>query len=76
MSAYIYDGFLYSEPKRNEPVCAPAANPLPENKMSSDTGDAGRDGYSVLSRANRDNGLRPSIGGHRTHPGPNMAQEQ
>lgn len=76
MSAYIYDGFIYSEPKRNEPVSVPAANPLPENKMSSDTGDAGRDGYTVFSRADRASGLRPSIGGHRTHPGPNMSQEQ
>lgn len=66
----------YGEPKRNEPVCAPAANPLPENKMSSDTGDAGRDGYTVFSRAGRESGVRPLIGGHRTHPGPNMAQEQ
>lgn len=67
---------FYSEPKRNEPVCVPAANPLPDNAKSSDTGDAGRDGYTVLSRASRLSGLRPSTGGHRTYPGPNMSQEQ
>lgn len=75
MPLYPYEGF-YGEPKRNEPVAVPAANPLPDNAKSSDTGDAGRDGYSVLSRADRNSGVRSPIGGHRTHPGPNMTQEQ
>lgn len=76
MPLYPYEGF-YGEPKRNEPVKVRPANPLPENKLSSDTGDAGRDGYSVLSRASRESGLRPlSEGGVPVCQGPRMSQEQ
>lgn len=75
LRVYPYQG-VYGEPRRNEPVHVPAANPLPENKMSSNTGDAGRDGYTVMSRADRYTGLRPSIEGTPDCQGPNMAQEQ
>jgi len=44
--------------RRNQPMDAPAANPLPENAKQADCGDAGRDGYTVLSRANRATGER------------------
>jgi hypothetical protein len=44
------------------------ANPLPDNKMSNDTGDAAKDGYTVLSRASRYSGVRPSIGKKDEYP--------
>ena len=75
LRVYPYQG-IYGEPRRNEPVRIRPANPLPENKMSSDTGNAGRDGYTVFSRASRETGLRPSIEGSPDCQGPNMAQEQ
>lgn len=37
-------------------------NPLPENAKTLDTGDAGKDGYSVLSRARGNSSYRPRIG--------------
>lgn len=46
----------YDDP--NCPVDAKALNPLPENAKTADTGNAGRDGYTVLSRANRYDGER------------------
>ncbi len=63
-------------PTRNEPECSPARNPLPPNKMQADTGNAGLDGYSVLSRADRITGRRPSINAVPDPLGPNLAQEQ
>ncbi len=60
---YFPYGGAYPTPRRNEPVEVPPVNPLPENAMSNDTGDAGRDGYSVLSRASRWSGERPPAGG-------------
>jgi galactose mutarotase-like enzyme len=56
--------------RRNRPVVLQQANPLPENKMSSDRGDAGLDGYTVKSRANRITGERPSIDGRPVYGGP------
>lgn len=47
----------------------PAKNPKPEAPMSLDTGNAGLDGYSVLSRASRRSGVRPAIGGEPDHGG-------
>ena len=70
-----YSGY-YPEPKRNEPVCVKPVNPLPDNKMSNNTGDAGQDGYSVLSRANRYDGRRPLIGGRTEVETPNLALEE
>lgn len=67
MALWPYSG-LYPEAKRNEPVEVPPVNPLPDNAMSMDTGDAGLDGYSVLSRASRYTGLRPLAGGAEPCP--------
>jgi hypothetical protein len=52
----IYDRFGFT--RRNELMEAPPRNPLPENAMSADCGDAGRDGYTVVSRASRITGER------------------
>jgi hypothetical protein len=79
MSRFQPYGGLYppfGEAPRNQPVDVPACNPLPPNKMSDDTGNAGADGYSVLSQANPRTGVRPSIDGIPQYEGPNMAQEQ
>lgn len=46
---------------RNVPCKADALNP-DKKTMTSATGDAGRDGYSVLSRADRETGARPPVG--------------
>jgi len=76
MALWPYSG-LYPEPKRNEPVEAKPVNPLPENAMSMDTGDAGLDGFSVLSRASRYTGLRPTAGGPEPAPDfPRLTEEQ
>lgn len=69
-------GFPFGEAKRNQPVDLQPANPLPSNKMSSNSGDAGLDGYSVLSRADRRTGLRPATGGTPDYWGPHQDQEQ
>lgn len=65
MPFYPYGGLYpsFGEEPRNQPVDLRPCNPLPENKMTSDTGDAGLDGYTVLSRADRFSGRRPSING-------------
>jgi hypothetical protein len=48
---------------RNTPEKVRTANPLPENDKVSATGDAGRDGYTCLARADRATGVRPPAGG-------------
>jgi hypothetical protein len=48
---------------RNVPEKLPDPRPLPENRKVAATGDAGRDGYSCLSRADRQTGIRPPAGG-------------
>jgi hypothetical protein len=48
---------------RNVPERVRPANPLPQNDMTAATGDAGRDGYTCLSRADRSTGVRPPAGG-------------
>lgn len=52
----LYDPIGY--PRRNGLVDAPAKNPEPENAKIADCGDAGRDGYTVTSRASRFTGER------------------
>lgn len=74
MGAFM--GFPFGEAKRNQPVDLKPANPLPPNAKRSDSGNAGLDGYTVLSRASRETGVRPAIGGHPDYWGPNEAQEQ
>lgn len=70
-------GFPFGEAKRNQPVDLKPCNPLPQNKMSSNSGNAGRDGYSVLSRADRNTDQRPAIGDpHPDYWGPRQTEEQ
>lgn len=66
----LYDDFGYAS--RNDPMNVPAKNPLPDNAMSNDTGNAGADGYTVLSRASRYSGERPPIQGEPVYDGPRM----
>lgn len=64
-SVYPFGG-IYSpigEAPRNQPVEIEEVNPLGPAKLANNTGDAGRDGYTVLSRANRYNRERPMING-------------
>jgi hypothetical protein len=51
-------GRLRNVPEKIRPV-----NPLPQNEMTNATGDAGCDGYTTLSRADRETGVRPPAGG-------------
>jgi hypothetical protein len=53
---------------QNETCDLPAKNPQPQNAMSNDTGNAGLDGYSCLSRASRRTGVRPAIGVESEYP--------
>lgn len=69
----IYDTF--GEARRNQPVEIPAVNPIEDNAMSNDTGNAGCDGYTVLSRASRYSGQRPMIDGTPQYEGPRMSEE-
>ena len=69
----LYDRIGYA--RRNEPVAIPECNPLPENKLSSDTGNAGADGYTVLSRASRYSGERPFVEGEPVYEGPQMSED-
>lgn len=64
-----YSTFFPLSPREETPVM-PDKNPLPPNDMSADTGNAGLDGYSVLSRASRHSGERPAIGGVSEYPFP------
>jgi len=54
---------MFGSSKRNVPVRLEPVNPLPENAKSSDTGNAGADGYTCLSTADRQTGRRPDVGG-------------
>ena len=74
MGAFM--GFPFGEAKRNQPVDLKPANPLTPNAKRADCGDAGLDGYTVLSRANRITGERPPTGGTPDYWGPNQDQEQ
>ena len=70
----LYPPFGYA--KRNEPVYAPPVNPLPENATVQGCGDAGKDGYTVLSRASRMSGERPTAGGPEpVYEGPRMSED-
>lgn len=69
-------GFPFGEARRNQPVKLQPANPLPSNAMDNTSGDAGCDGYTRLSRANRTTGERPAVGGTPLYWGPNQGQEQ
>lgn len=60
---------------RDENAVIPAKNPEPANAMSNDTGNAGLDGYSVLSRASRYTGRRPAVGGTPEYSGPQLLED-
>ena len=66
---------IYSPSSRDETPVIPAKNPEPPNAMHGDTGNAGLDGYSVLSRASRHSGERPAIGGETDYPFPHLNYE-
>jgi hypothetical protein len=72
---YNSNGGLYGR-KRNQPVDLEAQNPKPEGLKTADSGNAGLDGYTVLSRADRETGQRPSTGGYPCHQGPRFSEEQ
>ena len=78
MRGFPYQG-LYDPPgyeRRNRIVDAPPVNPLPPNAMKADCGDAGRDGYTVYSRADRRSGMRPDIGpDYGDYRGPRLEDE-
>jgi hypothetical protein len=69
----IYNRF--GDAPRNQPVFIPPVNPLEANAMALDTGNAGCDGYTVLSRANRHSGQRPMIDGTPQFEGPYMSED-
>lgn len=78
MRGYPYQG-IYDPPgyeRRNRIVDVPPVNPLPANAKKADCGDAGLDGYTVYSRADRNSGHRPDIGPEyeRSH-GPQLEDE-
>jgi hypothetical protein len=56
----LYDPFGFQ--RRNRIVDAEPLNPQPPSAKRLDTGDAGQDGYTVYSRADRQTGERPDIG--------------
>lgn len=60
--------------KRNQPIDVPSRRP-DERPMSAATGNAGRDGYTTLSTADRQTGIRPPVGGTPVWPGPRINQD-
>lgn len=70
----IYEPIGFS--RRNGLLEVPPANPLPDNAMSNDSGNAGRDGYSVLSRASRYSGERPISRAEPFYEGPRNIPEE
>ena len=59
---------------RDENAVIPSLNPK-SRVMNNDTGNAGLDGYSVLSRASRYSGMRPAIGGEPEFPFPHLQED-
>jgi hypothetical protein len=71
---YSYGGPYCPSP--NQPVESPALNPKADNAMSNNTGNAGCDGYTVLSRANRYSGERPLVGSNTpVFEGPKLSED-
>jgi hypothetical protein len=71
-------GAIYTShpPNRpNQPVEAKPVNPLPDNKKTLESGNAGLDGYSVLSRASRYDGSRFIAGTEPEYFGPNLDED-
>lgn len=65
----------FGRARRNQPIEIEPMNPLEPNAMANDTGNAGCDGYTVLSRASRQTGERPIIGGTPQYEGPRLAED-
>ena len=60
---------------RNVPCKVNALNPDKKTTTSA-TGDAGRDGYSVVSRADRETGVRPTAGSRPDYShGPRFSED-
>lgn len=70
----MYGGY-YNKPRRNQPVTVEPVKPDTRNLSSADTGNAGRDGYTVLSRADRESGVRPMVGGTPAPQGPRFQED-
>ena len=58
-------GFYYGSAKRNQPVKLSDPQPVPDHgRTAIESGDAGRDGFTVLSRAEKDcQGQAPVVAG-------------
>lgn len=69
-------GFFFGNHKRNDPYRLSPKNPRPTDESLA-TGDAGKDGYTVLSKADPDRaGSPPSVGGFPVNRGPDHSFEQ
>lgn len=72
-------GYFFSNPRRNENYILEDPRPIPRQKDTVCSGNAGLDGFTVLSRADPDaQGSPPSVKGTvgRTHRGPDQSFEQ
>lgn len=77
-SVYPFGGIYspFGRAPRNEPVRLREMNPLPDNPKIMDCGDAGRDGYTVLSRASRYTGERSTVGNPvELYEGPRLSED-
>lgn len=70
----IYDPIGF--PRRNGLLEVPPTNPLPDNAMNGESGNAGLDGYTVLSRANRYTGERTISRADPFYEGPHNIPEE
>jgi hypothetical protein len=72
-------GLFFGSAKRNDPVKLDDPRPLPVYEDSQHTGDAGKDGYTVLSRASPTaQGSPPPVSGvvGPAYQGPDQSFEQ
>jgi hypothetical protein len=72
-------GLFFGNTKRNDPIRMHDPRPLPVHDDATHTGDAGKDGYTVLSRASPDaQGAPPPVSGVAgpTYRGPDQSFEQ
>lgn len=60
-----FQGLFYGSNRRNDPVKLEDPHPIPDYGIKSlETGDAGKDGYTVLSKARPDaQGYAPPVRG-------------
>ena len=70
-------GLFFGSKSRNDPVRLENPHPLPVYANIQETGDAGKDGFTILSKANPDYaGKPPLVGGTPTYRGPDNSFEQ